>query len=504
MAVVPLPRPELNAATDPADAATVDPAAEIEAAIPPGLRPLLERLWAAGHDAYVVGGSLRDVLLGRQAHDWDLATSARPEAVQALFPGARYENRFGTVGVVDADGDEHEITTFRDEHDYADFRRPHRIEFGDSIERDLARRDFTVNALAWGRDADAAAPLLVDPFGGVGDIDARRLRTVGEPDARFGEDALRMLRAVRFAAALDLGIEPATLDGIRAAAPLAGHLSGERVAAELLRLLGASRPSIGLRLAAETGLLAAVLPELDAQRGIGQNKVPGEDLWDHTIRTVDAAPPEPPAVRLAALFHDVGKPATAADGHFYRHDAVGAEITADVLRRLHLPRALVDEVANLVRFHMFGYEDSWSDAAVRRFIAKVGPEAIRDLLALRAADNVGSGLAADAGRARELVERIATILAEPLALDRRALAVDGRVLIDEAGFTAGPVLGRVLDRLVERVIADPTLNERATLIRLALAMKPNVERAEARRLVERTSRSGRTASPESTPGPAPE
>jgi putative nucleotidyltransferase with HDIG domain len=490
MALLPVPRPELTTPREPsrgprgADGARALAAAgrTVGRAIPDGLRPLLERLWDAGHDAYVVGGSLRDVLVGRNAHDWDLATSARPDQVQALFPQARYENRFGTVAVADEAGAVHEITTFRDEHDYADFRRPHRVEFGDSIERDLARRDFTMNALAWGREGDVPgavtrAPALVDPFGGIGDLRARRLRTVGEPTERFGEDALRMLRAVRFAATLDLAIEPATLAGIGACAPLAVHLSGERIAAELLRLLAADRPSVGLRIAADTGLLVAILPELDAERGVAQNKVPGEDLWDHTLRTVDAAPREPPMSRLAALLHDVGKPVTAADGHFYGHDVVGAEIAADILRRLHLPRAVVEEVTNLVRYHMFGYEGGWSEGAVRRFVAKVGPDAVRDLLVLREADNVGSGLPADAGLHRELVDRIEQVLAEPLVLDRRSLAVDGRTLIDEAGFVPGPVLGRVLDRLLERVIVDPALNDRERLLALARAMKPNAERA---------------------------
>ncbi|HET7026541.1 MAG TPA: HD domain-containing protein [Candidatus Limnocylindrales bacterium] len=484
MAVVPVPRSELIA-TSRAPAADVSGAARrIEAAVPAGVLRLLERLWGHGHAAYVVGGSLRDALMGRDAADWDLATSARPDQVQALFPDARYENRFGTVGVPDDTGCDHEITTFRDEHDYADFRRPHRVEFGNSIERDLGRRDFTVNALAWGRDADEPGPHLIDPFGGLGDIVERRLRTVGEPAARFGEDALRMLRAVRLAAALGFDIEPATLDAIRHAAPLAVHLSGERIAAELLRLLRAPRPSVGLRLAGDSGLLRAVLPELAAQRGIGQNKVAGEDLWHHTLRTVDAAPPGD-AIRLAALLHDVGKPSTAADGHFHGHDAVGAAMAEALLRRLHLPRPLIDAVAHLVRLHMFGYERSWSDAAVRRFVAKVGPDDVHDLLALRRADNVGSGLPPNAGRLDELAERVDRVLTEPLVLDRHALAVNGRDLMDEAGYRPGRVLGRVIDRLVERVVEDPSLNDRATLLRLARAMRANAERVDAERHASR-------------------
>ena len=214
-------------------------------------------------------------------------------------------------------------------------------------------------------------------------------------------------------------------------------------------------------------------PELAAQRGIAQNKVPGEDLWDHTLRTVDASPASRPVVRLAALLHDIGKPATFADGHFLGHDAVGADLAGAFLDRLHAPRSVRDRVVELVRLHMFSYEANWSDAAVRRFIGKlrrVGDGFLDDLLALRAADNVGSGLPADAGRLDELRARIATELAAEAVLDRKGLVVDGDDLIAELGLEQGPRLGRILDELVERVIADPTANDRPTLLLLAQAM----------------------------------
>jgi tRNA nucleotidyltransferase (CCA-adding enzyme) len=285
----------------------------------------MERLWAHGHAAYVVGGSVRDSLLGRSAEDWDLATDARPDRLLAVFPGAVYENQFGTVAVREGEAT-HEVTTFRTDHEYADFRRPHRVEFGDDIRLDLARRDFTVNAIAWGRAAGAAASAVVDPFDGVADIGRRALRAVGDPRARFGEDALRMVRAVRLAAVLELTIEPVTLAAIGDQAELAAHVSGERVSAELEKLLAAPRPSVGLRLMADTGLLEVLLPELAAQRGIPQNKIEGEDLLGHTLRSVDAAPADRPVVRLAVLLHDVGKPATMDDGPFRSHDVVGAEM----------------------------------------------------------------------------------------------------------------------------------------------------------------------------------
>jgi tRNA nucleotidyltransferase (CCA-adding enzyme) len=459
VALVPLPGSQLTG-----------PPAVIEDAIPAAVDGLLGSLRAAGHAAYVVGGSLRDLVLGRTPADWDLATDAHPDRLVELFPGAVYENRFGTVAVR-RDGETFEITTFRTDHDYADFRRPDRVEFGDTIEVDLARRDFTVNAMAWGaRPGDG--PTFIDPYGGILDIRARVLRAVGEPRARFEEDALRMIRAVRLAATLDFGVEPATLAGIGARAELVAHLSGERVAAELDKLLGARAPSVGFRLMSDTDLLAPISPELAAQRGIPQNKVPGEDLWDHTLRSVDAASASRPVVRLAALLHDIGKPSTFAEGHFLGHDAVGADLAGALLDRLREPRSVRDRVVELVRLHMFSYESSWSDAAVRRFIGRmsaIGVGALDELLELREADNVGSGLPRSAGRLDELRARIDAELAADVVLDRRGLAVDGADLMSELGLGQGPLLGRILDELLERVIVDPALNDRPTLLLLAQA-----------------------------------
>jgi putative nucleotidyltransferase with HDIG domain len=440
--------------------------------VPEPVIDILRTLWAAGHAAYVVGGSLRDTLLGRPADDWDLATDALPEQTLALFADAVYENRFGTVAVRRRRR-EYEITTFRSDHDYADFRRPHRVEFGMSLDDDLARRDFTVNAMAWGATpspevspASGPEPLLVDPFAGQADVAARVLRAVGDPETRFEEDALRMVRAIRLSAALGFAVDPPTLAAIHAKAPLVAHLSGERIAAELGKLLIAERPSVGLRLMADTGLLDHISPELAAQHGVLQNKIEGEDLWDHTLRTVDAAPAHP-VVRLAALVHDIGKPATQADGHFYGHEAVGEELARRLLDRLNHPRVVTERVTHLVRHHMFNYEQTWSESAIRRFIGKVGPDAIDELFALREADNIGSGVPAGSDGLDELRTRVAAELASGPVLDRYALAIDGNDLIVEFGLKPGPQLGRILDALVERVIEDPALNDTAALLLLA-------------------------------------
>jgi putative nucleotidyltransferase with HDIG domain len=428
----------------------------------------MRTLWSAGAAAYVVGGSLRDLLLGRPVEDWDLATAALPERTVALVPGAVYENAFGTVAVRtdDPTAGVVEITTFRSDHEYADFRRPHRVEFGDSIELDLARRDFTVNAMAWG--AEPGAPTrLVDPHGGVEDLAARILRAVGEPTPRFGEDALRMIRAARLAAALEFEVEPATLAGIAERAGLVRHLSGERIGAEIARLLRADRPSIGLRLLHETGVLAELSPELAAQRGVPHNKRSGGDLWDHTLLTVDAAVKEPSRVRLAALLHDIGKPATMADGRFVGHETVGAEQARQLLDRWRWPTAERDLVVQLVRHHMFGYESKWSDAAVRRFIVKVGRERLEELFLLREADNVGSGHAPEHGGLTEFRARLSAELAAGVPLDLDGLAVDGSDVMAALGIAPGPLVGRVLERLLDRVIGDPSLNRPDRLLALA-------------------------------------
>jgi putative nucleotidyltransferase with HDIG domain len=455
--------------------------ARLRAVVPDDVRLLLDELHAAGHGAYVVGGSLRDALLGRHPADWDLATDARPERLVRLFHGAVYENRFGTVAVRRED-DVYEITTFRTEHEYADFRRPHRVEFGDDVTADLARRDFTVNALAWGRQADdPGGNALVDPFGGLADLEARRLRAVGDPEARFHEDALRMVRAVRLAATLELRVEAGTLDAIRANAALAGHLSGERIGAELGKLLAAPRPSVGLRLAEATGLLAVISPDLAAQRGIPQNKIPGEDLWEHTLRTVDAAPPDRPVIRLAALLHDIGKPSTLAGGRFHHHEIVGAQLADAFLRRLRYPRSAAEDVIRLVRHHMFTVDPDATDAAVRRFIKRIGRDHVDVLFALRRADDIGSGMSPDDPEQDAFRARVNAELAAEAALDRYALVIDGHDLMRDLDLEPGPTLGRILESLVDLVMEDPALNERATLVLLAQGMLADMDTGADRR-----------------------
>ena len=430
----------------------------------PDAQLVLARLWSAGHAAYLVGGAVRDALLGRETHDWDVATDARPETILGLFPEGEYENRFGTVlahGV--------EITTFRRDQHYPDHRRPASVTFTDSVVEDLVRRDFTVNAIAWGRGAGERPEdaRFEDPADGRADLDARLLRAVGEPAARFDEDALRLLRAARIASAVGLTIEPATLAAMHRHADDVRWVSGERVGIELRRMVEAEVPSRAFRIMAATGLLGPVFPELADQIGIPQAKLPGQDCFDHSLATLDAAAvlePGDERLLLSALLHDTGKPATMDRGHFHGHDAVGAVFAQDLLGRVAYPHAEARTIGRIIRGHMFAYAPDWTDAAVRRFMRRMGMDIVDDVLRLRRADNVGSGWPPDDGGVEELRARIAAQRAARVPLAVADLAIDGTDLMAELDRTGGPWLGRLLERLLDSVVADPRRNTRQQLL----------------------------------------
>ena len=448
---------------------------ELVIELPDGVRHVLESLLAHGADAALVGGGVRDAVRGERPTDWDVATSAPPETVTSLFPRSTWENRFGTVTVLpDRDGEPAvEVTTFRIEGAYRDRRRPESVRWGSSLADDLARRDFTVNAIGWvPLDLVTGRGRLVDPHDGAGDLRRGVLRAVGDPDERIAEDALRMVRAVRFATRFGLRLDEPTAAAIRRSAAAAAGLSGERLNDELRRILsGESRPSDAFVLMEELGLLAVVLPELAALRGVPQAKTMPGDALDHSLRTVDALPPADPVLRLAGLLHDLGKATTLADGHFIGHERAGAEIAEGVLRRLRASRAESARVVRLVRHHMFAYTPDWTDAAVRRFVRRVGSDLLEDLYALRRADNAASGAREPAqGGTAELRERAARAVAgDPLGPGQ--LAVDGHDLVRELGIEPGPEVGRLLAGLMEAVLDDPALNGREALLALARRLR---------------------------------
>jgi tRNA nucleotidyltransferase (CCA-adding enzyme) len=427
------------------------------------------RLTEAGHGAYVVGGCVRDAVLGRPASDWDVATSALPEDVQRVFQKTIPTGiKHGTVTVL-VGGAPIEVTTFRGEGAYSDARRPDTVTFGVTLEEDLSRRDFTVNAMAF----DPVGEVMVDPFGGRRDLDDRRLRAVGDPAVRFREDGLRVMRGIRLAATLGFELDPGTEAAIPGALESLRRVSPERVRDELVKLLGAPRPSVGLRIAARTGVLAVILPELTEGFGVAQNRHHAHDVWEHTMATVDETPGDP-VRRMGALLHDVGKPRTAAprpdapgENTFYRHDAVGAEMTDAILRRLRFSNHDRARIVEMVAHHMFWYTPEWTDATVRRFVRKVGVERLPDLFALREGDVRGRGRGEDPEvELGELRSRVDAVLEADQALSVGDLAVGGKDVIERLGVPPGPIVGRVLRALLERVIEDPALNERDRLLAL--------------------------------------
>jgi len=449
--------------------------------VPADVERVVARLVAAGHEAYVVGGCVRDALRGVDPHDWDVATSATPEAIQKVFRHALYLNRFGTV-VVREGRHEIEVTTYRIEADYADHRHPTEVAFTDSLREDLARRDFTMNAMAWRPGVAGRPGELVDPFGGQRDLDAKIVRAVGEPRERFQEDALRMLRAVRFATRLGFVIDPRTAEAIRECASLAKSLSGERIQQEITKMLDAEKPSVAFWMLSDLGLLAVISPELEIAKDTPQDKAVAQNVFDHSLATMDASPLDERdpkqryVLRLAGLFHDIGKPATFADGHFHQHEFVGEAKAREILRRWRFDKETVTQVTHLIRNHMFWYQTEWTGSAVRRFVRKVGLENIPALFALRKADNIGSGARSPRMYALEsLWERVQEEIRAASAFSLKDLAIDGDDVMNELGIASSPEVGRILNELFERVTEDPQLNTREKLLELAR----QIGRAEA-------------------------
>jgi tRNA nucleotidyltransferase (CCA-adding enzyme) len=441
------------------------------AAVPDDVLAVLRTLRAAGKQAWLAGGAVRDLLRGKRAEDFDVATEALPEQVVALFPKVVPTGiQHGTVTVLSG-GHKVEVTTFRGEGPYLDGRRPSTVTFLGDIEGDLARRDFTVNAIAW----DPIAGVLRDPFAGVEDLRRCRLRAVGDPLARFREDGLRPLRAVRLACTLRLALEPRTRRAIPQTLDVFARVAVERVREELVKLLvRGAPPSRGLRLLLRAGLLARILPELLESVGFRQNRFHRWDVWRHTLRCVDFAPADL-VVRLAALLHDVAKPRCAApkegaegEHTFYDHEKVGAVLSAEILQRLRFPRREIERVSLLVAEHNWHYRPEWNDATVRRVLARVGPAEMPALWALRRADLHARGRLVEEGLANqaEVEARFQKEVDRAAALKVTDLAISGEDVMRVLRIGPGREVGAVLARLLERVMDDPDLNTRDALIRL--------------------------------------
>lgn len=485
--------------------------------IPKYVIDIAEQLQAENYEAYLVGGSLRDVLLGIRPNDFDIATNAYPEEVERIFPKSVPTGaKFGTITVLAEDeaGERFdvEVTTYRSEADYHGGRWPAKVEYTKTIEEDLARRDFTINAMALNlqefdtvhSDAEVKS-LLVDPFGGVSDLQSKVVKAVGSPIERFSEDGLRPVRGCRFAAQLGFEIEPKTFAAMKLTLGVTKMVSVERFREELLKLLNkAPQPSVGLVLMKDAGILEIFIPELLEGIEVVQPQYHVDDVFTHSMKALDVAEDR---IKLAALFHDIGKPRTRTEDekgvHFYGHDQLGAEMTKEIMKRLKFSNLEIDRVTKLVRWHMFYYpsadwrklksddfdyqsaskdeiqqhiEDSgsrrakggWSDGAIRRLIMNVGGEdAIDDLMRLRIADATANPKSEFNPQEIEVLsERISEVRAKEMALKIEDLDISGGDLMAEFGLEPGPRLGEILRYLLDQVIEDPKVNERENLLAL--------------------------------------
>ena len=440
--------------------------------IPEEVAEVMKRLEGAGFQAYAVGGCVRDLVLGKEPKDWDVTTSAKPEEIQKLFPESFYENKFLTVTVKTASEDptlkEIEVTTFREEGKYSDRRHPDEIRYARTLEEDLARRDFTMNAIALEFPiSNSQFPKLIDPFDGQADLKKKMIRAVGNPVERFEEDALRMMRAVRLATELGFGIEKNTFVAVKKLSGNLAFIAKERIRDELMKIIAAVKAREGIELLEETGLLEHIIPEL--REGIGVTNRPKIFMiWEHNLKALEygAKTGFSPEVRLIALMHDIGKPRAKGpmkndEWTFYGHDMIGSKMAAEILTRLHFPSDFVKKAAILIRWHLFKYDpdEGVTDSSVRRLIRNVGPENMADLVKLRICDRMGMGVPkAVPYRLRHFQFRVEKILREEEAPTPKMLKIRGEDIMRVLGIEPGPKIGQIIEVLMQEVIDEPKKN----------------------------------------------
>ncbi len=441
--------------------------------IPKEVKQIISDLKKAGFEAYIVGGCVRDFLLGIEPKDWDVTTNAKPEEIQKVFPDSFYENNFLTVTARTGSAKipEIEITTYRLEAKYSDKRHPDEVRFAKTLEEDLSRRDFTVNAIAMD-----ASKKLVDLFGGQEDLKKKIIKTVGNAEERFGEDALRKLRAVRFATTLGFTVEKHTAEAIKKNSVWLETISKERIRDEFLKIIIANGAADGVELLRVLKLLKYIVPELQENYGVGQNKHHIYDCYQHALKALEytAKKGYNLHVRLAALFHDVGKPRVKVgqgkESTFYNHEMVGAKMTFQLLNRLKFSKKDVEKVVRLVRYHLFYYNvDEVSESSVRRLVKNVGPENMEELLQVRQADRIGSGVPkAEPYKLRHLKYVIDKVSKDPISA--KMLKVSGSDVMELLGIKPGPRVGQMLDVLLAHVLDDPQKNTKEILEREILAL----------------------------------
>jgi len=440
----------------------------IEESVKKTISEIVKKFKENGFKCYLVGGSVRDLVLKRQVYDYDFATDALPEQISKLFKRVIPTGmRHGTVTVLEK-GKSFEITTFRSDGEYSDGRRPENVFFSKSLEEDISRRDFTINGLAYDIEKDE----IIDLVNGIEDIFNSKIRTIGNPIERFSEDGLRTYRACRFASKLNFEIVEETFKAIESTLDIASTISAERIRDEFTKILETDTPSIGLEYLRKSGLLKIFLPELYAGFEVEQNKFHIHDVYYHSIYSCDAAHNDK-IIRLAALLHDIGKVpskrmGTDNDATFYNHEIIGYRMAKKIMKRLKYSNEEIEKVTNLVSNHMFHYTDDWTDGAVRRFMRKVGVENIDDLLELRLADRKGNGSRDGMPAAiAKLQERIAKIIEEENAISVKDLKINGNDIMTQFQILPGPIIGKILKDLLERVLDDPEINNRDKLLELA-------------------------------------
>ncbi len=481
------------------------------ALLPEAVRMMFNRFTVADKELYLVGAGVRSILKVEKPVNCDFTTNATPEEVQEILKDLEpyYDNPFGMVGV--PMGEEvFEITTYRTEQGYSDNRRPDQVKWGVTLEEDVVRRDFTMNSMVIGltkRELDPKKQefVLIDHLGGLEDFERGIIRSVGKADERFGEDALRMMRAVRFAGQLGFTIEKETLAGISRNAPLLEKVSWERIRDELMKILACKYPADGVHLLTTTGLMAYIMPEVLTARGIGQTGHHTLDVYSHMLESLRNSPSTDPILRLAIFLHDVGKPKsrrlrcvkcgwflksddiedkgetarttwftcpkcrTAQTEHeattFYGHEVVGARMVDEIVKRLRLPNKQQERIVTLVRWHMFAYQPEMTDASIRRFIRRVGRENINDMILLRMADRKGGGSRTTSWRLMELQKRIGEQLYEPMTVSD--MAINGIEVMDALGIKPGPKVGQILKALFEEVTEDTSRNTKTYLLNRA-------------------------------------
>lgn len=453
--------------------------------LPEFVKKILNNFEKNDFEIYIVGGVVRDLLLKRPAVDWDFTTNATPKEILALFPDGFYDNQFGTVGIVNPKEKKkkvyygkppiYEITTFRKEIGYADRRHPDKVVWGKTIKEDLVRRDFTINAMALKRVTSYKSRVnefkLIDPHNGQKDIKARLVRAVGDPNKRFREDALRMMRAVRIATQLGFNIEKKTFQAIRKNVDLLDHISAERIRDELLKSLSYKHAADGYLILRNSGLAEKILPEVEKMFGVEQ-KSPGrhhlDDVGTHAAKSLRASKSSDPIVNLAILIHDIGKPLTVGKDKkgaitFYNHEVIGASIARNIARRLKFSRKDEQRLFILVRWHQFSVDERQTDKAFRRFIRNVGKENLTDILEARRADRVGGGARETSWRFERFKKKLVEVQKQPFSVTD--LKVNGNDVMKILGIRPGPRVGRVLDQLFEEVAEDKKKNEKKYLLK---------------------------------------